>query len=403
VCSSDLDVGAHDGETHSNTLFFERSMGWTGLCVEPLPSAFAKLRSIRRAICEQVRVSDFEREAELIENEALSRVGQRVDVMPLSTLLAKHALFAIDYCSIDAKGSELSILSELNLDRFRVAVFTVERNHEDDGGIPNLMGGKGYDFVGRRMQNLIFKRHGVKCLPQISVICAVPHDEPARDQLLRGHAANLARQTVPIEPIYVFDGGGEIPDWLQGRALSVGETLMRHQAWNVALSVVGTPMVMNLNLEDRLAPDGVEVLERELSRVDAMAVCGDWKISDTEAQTDEVEPCYPADRLPIGGAPGMPRRLGSSLEGYESLGPAALWRLEAHMQAPRYPWRLADGTLLHHAAGLAWQTILTEKLCQKIVRIPIILGNCRGLANRAGPSIPYDERPLLQDPGISVL
>ena len=32
-----VDVGAYDGTTFSNTLFFERSMGWSGLCVEPLP------------------------------------------------------------------------------------------------------------------------------------------------------------------------------------------------------------------------------------------------------------------------------------------------------------------------------------------------------------------------------
>ncbi len=39
-----VDIGAYDGETFSNSLFFERTMGWTGLCVEPLPSAFEKLQ-----------------------------------------------------------------------------------------------------------------------------------------------------------------------------------------------------------------------------------------------------------------------------------------------------------------------------------------------------------------------
>ena len=37
-----VDIGAYDGETFSNSLFFERTMGWTGLCVEPLPSADSK-------------------------------------------------------------------------------------------------------------------------------------------------------------------------------------------------------------------------------------------------------------------------------------------------------------------------------------------------------------------------
>src|SRR5947207_13570279 len=58
-----LDIGAYDGETLSNTLFFEKTMGWTGLCVEPLPAAFAKLRATRKAVCENISVADFEGEA----------------------------------------------------------------------------------------------------------------------------------------------------------------------------------------------------------------------------------------------------------------------------------------------------------------------------------------------------
>src|SRR5277367_874876 len=65
-----VDVGAYDGETFSNTLFFERHMGWNGLCIEPLPDAHAKLAATRRARCISVCVSDFEGEAEFVESEA---------------------------------------------------------------------------------------------------------------------------------------------------------------------------------------------------------------------------------------------------------------------------------------------------------------------------------------------
>jgi hypothetical protein len=57
-----VDVGAYDGEKFSNTLFFERHLGWARLCIEPLPSAFAKLTEKRKVICKQVCVSDFEGE-----------------------------------------------------------------------------------------------------------------------------------------------------------------------------------------------------------------------------------------------------------------------------------------------------------------------------------------------------
>src|SRR5262249_35133335 len=65
-----VDVGAYDGERFSNTLFFEKTMGWRGLCIEPLPSAFAKLTASRAAICENVCVSDFEGEADFVEADA---------------------------------------------------------------------------------------------------------------------------------------------------------------------------------------------------------------------------------------------------------------------------------------------------------------------------------------------
>ncbi len=37
-----VEVGAFDGEQFSNTLFFERVMGWKGLCVEP-SAAFSRM------------------------------------------------------------------------------------------------------------------------------------------------------------------------------------------------------------------------------------------------------------------------------------------------------------------------------------------------------------------------
>ncbi|KAF6201526.1 hypothetical protein GE061_003917 [Apolygus lucorum] len=38
-----IEVGALDGETRSNTLYFERFLNWTGLLIEPDPLNFANL------------------------------------------------------------------------------------------------------------------------------------------------------------------------------------------------------------------------------------------------------------------------------------------------------------------------------------------------------------------------
>ena len=36
-----IEAGAYNGVELSNTLYFEKNLGWTGLLVEPNPDAFA--------------------------------------------------------------------------------------------------------------------------------------------------------------------------------------------------------------------------------------------------------------------------------------------------------------------------------------------------------------------------
>jgi FkbM family methyltransferase len=427
-----VDIGAYDGETHSNTLFFERSMGWTGLCVEPIDSVFAKLRTVRRAMCEQVCVADFEGEAEFTETEvagidekmlsgltghfdprhhqriAYSRTRTRrmVSVTTLATLLERHGLYDVDYCSVDTEGAELAILSTLDPERFRISLLTVENNYDDDR-LVRLMEEKNYELIGKLEQDYIFKRRDIRPLPRVSVICAVWHGDPNRFELLRGHAANLAAQTVPLEPIYVFDGGDAPPDWLSGRIISVKEDLTIYQAWNLALSVVATPLVMNLNLDDRLAPDAMQRMEIALHNEKAVAIGGDWKICYSQDETDAVEPCFPAARLPFAPEwppkPGTQTRLGSGTANRGTYGPATMWRTDVHMNLPRFPWRLQDGSLVRVAGDAAWWSVLRDARKHKLVRLPIVIGNYHSHPADQAEFRYADELPLLNEPGVSLL
>jgi len=238
------------------------------------------------------------------------------------------------------------------------------------------------------------------------VICAVWHKDPERHELLRGHAENLARQTVPVDPIYVFDGGDEPPDWLPGRKISVKESLTIYQAWNVALSLVETPLAMNLNLDDRLAPDAVALLENELRRTRAIAAGADWNVCYSQSETDAVEPCYPVSRLPyVGEWPPPPHtrtRLGSGTGERGTLGPASIWRMEAHIGLPRYPYRLRDGSLLHSNADLVWWQVLQRNPNYKVLALPIVIGNYHSHPQSQAEFRFADERPLMNDPGVSL-
>jgi FkbM family methyltransferase len=429
-----VDIGAYDGEKFSNSLFFEQSMGWRGLCIEPQSVPFSKLITTRTAHCEQVCVSDFEGEADFVESTAgidetmlsgltlnfdprhverlktvsTENVVKKMRVVKLSTLLEKYGLYDIDYCSIDVEGSELSIISELDLNKFKISVFTIENNYDDER-ITELMNTKGYDFVSKIEQDYVFKRRDVKQLPMTTVFCAVWHGDPRRWELLRGHSENLKRQTVPVQVIYVFDGGDIPPTWLEGKAVTVREPLTIYQAWNVALSLVRTPLTMNLNLDDRLAADAVELMQNSLLRTGATIIGGDWNICYTQADTDEIKNCYNATSVPFNPdswppTPGTVTRLGSGTGERGTFGPATMWRMDAHIGVPHYPWRFSDGSLIFSVADSAWWGVL-ELQQKKLVRIPVIIGNYfSDPATQAEfRKTPEDENSLLTNVGISFL
>ncbi len=429
-----VDIGAYDGEKFSNSFFFEQSMGWRGLCIEPQPIPFSKLVATRTAQCEQVCVSDFEGEADFMESKAgidetmLSGLKQNFDprhverlirfstenalrkvrVVKLSSLLEKYGLYDIDYCSIDVEGAELSIISELDLEKFRISVFTIENNYDDDR-ITKLMDAKGYDFVIKLEQDYIFKRRDVKQLPMTTVFCAVWHGDPRRWELLRGHSENLKRQSIPINVVYVFDGGDIPPPWLEGSAVSVREPLSIYQAWNVALSLVKTPLTMNLNLDDRLAINAVELMQNALLQTGAAIVGGDWKICYSQADTDNVTDCQDAAQIPCAfncwpPTPGTLTRLGTGTGENNSLGPATMWRMDAHFGAPRYPWRFVDGSLISSVADKAWWDLLKQNK-QKAFRIPMVIGNYHSHPTEQAEfrKTPENELSLLNTLGPSLL
>jgi len=378
-----VDAGARDGERSSPTLFFERFLDWRGLCIEVDPQEFAKLAAHRKSICERMPASK------------------------LGSLLQTHALYQVDYCSLEAGGAELSILSELDWARFNISLLSISGSSNPEGAV-RFLSERGYELAAKLGTDLVFKRRELRRLPLTSVICAVWHGDSDRHSLIEGHAENLSRQTVPVEPVYVFDGSDEPPATIPGRKVVVHENMSIYQAWNVGLAMVTTPFVMNLNLDDRLAPNAVEILERTLMSQGAALVGGEWRICYSQQETDAVEPCYPADQLPFF-APWPPpqgtrTRLGSGTGERGTLGPATLWRMDTHIGAPRYPWRFTDGTIVKVIGDMCWWNLVTQHLKKKAVRLADVIGNYHShpssQAEFRGPS---NETALMAAVGISLV
>lgn len=168
-----VEAGALDGVLHSNTLFFERERGWTGLLIEPNPFAFAKLVENRSkcshmsaALWKNYSDADFEvveggfygwsglKDGMLADGKTRiasipheSKKSISVPTVPLTHAL-KDMPYKIDYLSLDLEGAEYAVLKAHDWDSHEIEVMTIE-DHHGDPLLRQLMTNKGYRYVGR--------------------------------------------------------------------------------------------------------------------------------------------------------------------------------------------------------------------------------------------------------------
>ena len=171
-----VEIGADDGIDKSNTKFFE-DLGWSGLCIEPSPNRFLKLKENRSCICEDIALSDYigstefldisgwgkglsgliedynpqhkiriNQELNHIENKGKENIEVKVDL--LNNVLEKHQLYEIDFCTVDTEGSEFKILKELDFNKFNIKIFLVENNYGSTE-VRELLQQNNYELVGR--------------------------------------------------------------------------------------------------------------------------------------------------------------------------------------------------------------------------------------------------------------
>lgn len=170
-----VDIGGYDGITGSNTLFFERQLGWKGLLVEPAARPFEAARMNRACICRQVAAGGRNATATFLEiqsgytqmsgledcydremlrvvrrNPVHAEARVRVEVQPIGTLLREAGIDRIDYVSLDVEGSEMAVLEAFPFDRVPVTAWSIE-NNTGSPDIARFMASRGYaavEFVG---------------------------------------------------------------------------------------------------------------------------------------------------------------------------------------------------------------------------------------------------------------
>ncbi|KAK3605491.1 hypothetical protein CHS0354_001480 [Potamilus streckersoni] len=167
-----IEAGAFDGESISNTLFFEKVRKWNGLLIEPDPFAFERLKAKNRKallvnsclnIKPQPSILEFNRGNEMgrvwVDEEDKNWVKEmkmRVDVMEVPCFSLYSIVLAvnqttIDYFSLDVEGRELSVLQSIPFDKVHIDTFTVEYLNGNDNNyykdIKSFMEKNGYQHV----------------------------------------------------------------------------------------------------------------------------------------------------------------------------------------------------------------------------------------------------------------
>lgn len=155
-----VDVGAHDGKTMSNTLYFEEQNGWTGINIEPLEEPYKQLLinrpnciNIQCAICETDGEEEFtscsgytemlsgltrlydERHMFRIQFENEEFGGEislaSTKTMRLDTIFSEHNVTRIHYLTIDVEGAEFEAIKSINFDEVMIDVISFEDNYGD--------------------------------------------------------------------------------------------------------------------------------------------------------------------------------------------------------------------------------------------------------------------------------
>lgn len=141
-----VEVGTGDGERLSNTFMLERSYGWKGVLFEPNRQFGDSIRKCRSAIldcraafsCDNKTLNFIENSSagelstlsQYAEDEQVSPQSQyAVDCVTLNTAFEQHRVpSSIDFLSIDTEGSEIDVLSGLDLERYDVKFMVIEHN-----------------------------------------------------------------------------------------------------------------------------------------------------------------------------------------------------------------------------------------------------------------------------------
>lgn len=179
-----LEMGALDGKLYSNTLFFERHLGWTGILVEPHPEAFKQLlinrpnnklyNNLVSNVVEEVNYLNYKNDINYVAVAGVLETMTHKDVfynnpnnpirdeyqitkckpVSLTSIIKDSGFSKIDFFSLDVEGHEYNVL--LSYD-WSVPIYTIlVEDNSDSEKIHELLMSKNYAFIEKISRNSFY-------------------------------------------------------------------------------------------------------------------------------------------------------------------------------------------------------------------------------------------------------
>ncbi len=159
-----IEVGANDGFNQSNTYYFERFRGWTGILVEGIPELYEQcikersrskvfncalvsedyqdsqvtmIYSNLRSLVKGAQKSDENDRKHIYDSKHINKSSVKpyeisVPVRTLTSILDECNIQEIDLLSLDVEGYELNVLKGLNFNKYKPKYMLIEARFKDE-------------------------------------------------------------------------------------------------------------------------------------------------------------------------------------------------------------------------------------------------------------------------------
>lgn len=138
-----IEMGALDGVTNSNSYFFEKTLSWSGVLIEPNEASYNLIKNhrtslaINKCVYNGDFVSFFEKKGHsgivdknldnCLSKKEISLSNKIKSITILDALLISKSPKTIEYFSLDVEGAEEEIIKSFPFEDYLVKAFTIER------------------------------------------------------------------------------------------------------------------------------------------------------------------------------------------------------------------------------------------------------------------------------------